>query len=309
MRRFRPLLAAFVVAALALAPSLADARAGGGSSFGSRGGRTFSAPSSTSTAPGASPMERTMTARPSPGYGAPSAPGYTPSRMGGFTSGLLGGLLGAGIGGLLFGHGMFGGGGFGFIGLLIQLALLYFVVRWLFRTFFSHRPAMAGAGMPGAGMSMFNRMGQPAPGMAATPGGGGAPPVTIAPADYQAYEQLLVEMQAAWSAQDLRHLQAIATPEMVSYFGEQLAQQSSRGVRNSVTSVKLEKGDLSEAWSEGSREYATVAMRFSMIDVTVDSTGRVVEGDPTNRALATELWTFVRAPGGRWLLSAIQQAH
>ncbi|MDT7952303.1 MAG: TIM44-like domain-containing protein, partial [Acetobacteraceae bacterium] len=119
----------------------------------------------------------------------------------------------------------------------------------------------------------------------------------------------LQEVQAAWSAQDLRHLQAVASPEMVSYFSEQLSEQASRGVRNTVTDVKLDQGDLSEAWSEGGRQYATVAMRFSMIDVTRDASGRVVEGDSVQRTSATELWTFVRSPGGRWLLSAIQQTR
>ncbi len=104
-------------------------------------------------------------------------------------------------------------------------------------------------------------------------------------------------------------MQRIATPEMVSYFAEQLAEQASRGVRNTVTDVQLEQGDLSEAWTEQGRDYATVAMRFSMIDVTRDAAGRVVDGDPTERTQATEIWTFVRAPGGRWLLSAIQQTR
>ena len=309
MSRSTSLVAALAVAALTLAPSLADARAGGGSSFGSRGSRTYSTPPSTSTAPSMAPMERSITPRtaPSPSFGG--APYAAPARSG-FTSGLLGGLLGAGIGGMLFGHGFFGGGagGFGFIGFLLQLAIFYFIARWLFRTFF-RRPALAGMG------GSFARMGQPAPGMMA--GGGGAmppsapqsAPVAIGPGDYQEFERTLQEVQAAWSAQDLRHLQTIASPEMVSYFGEQLADQSSRGVRNTVTDVRLDKGDLSEAWSEGGREYATVAMRFSMLDVTRDSSGRVVDGDPAQRTAATELWTFMRAPGGRWLLSAIQQGR
>jgi predicted lipid-binding transport protein (Tim44 family) len=46
-----------------------------------------------------------------------------------------------------------------------------------------------------------------------------------------------------------------------------------------------------------------------MIDVTRDSAGRVVDGALAERVLVTELWTFVRAPGGRWLLSAIQQGR
>jgi len=90
---------------------------------------------------------------------------------------------------------------------------------------------------------------------------------------------------------------------------EQLAAQASRGVRNEVSAVHLDQGDLAEAWSEGGREYATVAMRFSMVDVTRDAAGRIVEGDPNVRTQATELWTFLRAPGGRWILSAIQQAR
>jgi predicted lipid-binding transport protein (Tim44 family) len=104
-------------------------------------------------------------------------------------------------------------------------------------------------------------------------------------------------------------LQAMATPEMVSYFGEQLADQVSRGVRNSVTDVHLVSGDLAQAWAEQGREYATVAMRFSMIDVTHDQAGRVVDGSPAEHVTATEIWTFVRSRGGHWILSAIQQAR
>jgi predicted lipid-binding transport protein (Tim44 family) len=304
MSRSSSLLAAVAVAALTLAPSFAEARAGGGSSFGSRGGRTYSAPPSTSTSPYAAPMDRSMTPRTAPSYGGSPYGQQAPSRGSGFGSAIMGGLLGAGIGGLLFGHGMFGGGGFGFIGFLLQAVILFFIARWLFRTFF-RRSTLAGAGMGGS----FARMGQPASGMM---GGGSATPqstpVSIGPADYQAFERTLQDVQAAWSAQSLPQLQAVASPEMVNYFGEQLSEQNRRGVRNTVTDVRLDKGDLSEAWSEGGREYATVAMRFSMIDVTRDSAGQVVDGNPTQRSSATELWTFVRA-NGRWMLSAIQQGR
>ena len=36
---------------------------------------------------------------------------------------------------------------------------------------------------------------------------------------------------------------------------------------------------------------------------------RIVDGNPTERVLATEIWTFVRARGGHWILSAIQQTR
>lgn len=320
MRRSSSLLAAIAVAALAFAPSLADARAGGGGSMGSRGGRTFSAPSSTNTAPStASPMERTMTQRPA--AGAPGAAQSAASRpgFGGFGAGLMGGLLGVGLGGLLFGSGMFGGmsGLIGLLGFALQAALIFFAVRWLVRRFMGNRqPALAGA--PG----MFARNADvPAQGSRMLPGGGiaqpaatssssaAAAPVAVVEADYQSFDRLLHSVQAAWTARDTGALRAMSTPEMAGYFDEQLAAQSARGVRNEVTDVKLEQGDLSEAWREGNHEYATVAMRFSMLDVTRDAAGRVVEGDPDRRAMATELWTFVRGSGRPWTLSAIQQTR
>jgi predicted lipid-binding transport protein (Tim44 family) len=96
---------------------------------------------------------------------------------------------------------------------------------------------------------------------------------------------------------------------MLSYFAEDLAQNASRGVINRVSDVKLLQGDLAEAWREGGAEYATVAMRFSLIDQMIErASGRLLEGDPVRPTEATELWTFRRASGGPWLLSAIQQA-
>ena len=299
------ILTGLVVASLALAPALAVAKAGGGASMGSRGARTYSAPPSTNTSPSmAAPMERSMAPR-APGESIGSPAGM-PGRSGGFMSGLAGGLLGVGIGSMLFGGGLFGGGGFGLtglLGLLIQGALLFFVGRWLFRRF-AGQSAMAGGAAP--------RMAQAAPMAmqgAAMQGGGAGGAMAVNKDDYVAFEQLLQGVQAAWSAQDTRSLANLATPEMAGYFAEQLADQASRGVVNSVTHVKLEQGDLSEAWNEGARDYATVAMKFSALDVTRDRTGRVVEGDLALRTMTTELWTFVRARGGRWILSAIQQVR
>ena len=90
-----------------LAVSSADARVGGGLSSGSRGARTFSAPPSTSTAPGtAQPFDRTMT---TPGTAAPAGGGFFNRPGMGLFGGLAAGFLGAGLLGMLFGGGMFGG--------------------------------------------------------------------------------------------------------------------------------------------------------------------------------------------------------
>ena len=131
-------------------------------------------------------------------------------------------------------------------------------------------------------------------------------PIEIKPADFDAFERILGEVQTAYGAEDLGALRTRVTPEMLSYYSEELAKNTSRGVVNQLTNVKLLQGDIAEAWHESDDDYATVAMRYSLTDRTLDrASGRVVEGDDPQEA--TELWTFRRTSGGNWLLSAVQQ--
>jgi predicted lipid-binding transport protein (Tim44 family) len=131
-------------------------------------------------------------------------------------------------------------------------------------------------------------------------------PLTIGKSDYDAFERLLGEIQSAYSAEDINALRSKVTPEMLSYFSEQLAENASHGVVNRIDDVRLEQGDLAEAWREDAVEFATVAMRLSLTDRVIDrATGRTIEGGEPGEV--TELWTFMRVRGGDWLLSAIQQ--
>src|SRR6476469_2205183 len=301
-----------VVLAVALpvvvAISAADARVGGGGSSGSRGGRTFSAPPSTSTAPGiAQPFNRTFTQPGSPGMGTPApAGGGFFNRPGmGMLGGLAAGFLGAGLLGMLFGGGMFGGlGGMASIfGLLLQIGLIILVVRlamsWWQRR---HATASAYAG-PAAGPGAQSSF-RTATGFGL---GSGSAPLEILPADYEAFERLLGEIQTAWTNEDVARLHTLATPEMVSYVTQDIAAHKAQNVINIVSNVKLLQGDLAEAWREGDTDFASVALRYSLIDKTVDrTTGRLVEGSeqPTE---VTEVWTFLRPRGANWELSAIQQ--
>jgi predicted lipid-binding transport protein (Tim44 family) len=300
-------LAAIATALVLVSGDAANSRAGGGLSGGSRGIRTFSTPAPTRTAPSAAPIQRSIT---QPNRTAPLG-ANTAARPGLFGGGLLGGLaagfIGAGLFGLLFGHGFFGGmGGFAsLIGLVLQIVLVVFVAKMLFAWWQRRNaPAYAGAGAagaPGGSGFGFSSLGGAFGGGAAT-----SEPVNIEKADYDAFERLLGEVQTAYSAEDLNGLRARVTPEMLSYFSEQMSQNASRGVINKVSDVHLEQGDLSEAWREGDSEYATVAMRFGLTDSMVDrASGRVVEGGHPEEV--TELWTFVRARSGAWILSAIQQ--
>ncbi len=292
-----------LAASATLLVSSADARIGGGFSSGSRGARTFSMPRSTPTAPGtAQPFNRTYG---QPGsMGAPIGGGFFNRPGGGLFRGLMAGFLGAGLLGLLFGGGLFSGiGGLSsLLGMILQLALIFFLVRlamsWWQRRQMSE-PAYAGGPPPQA-----NTRGGPGFGV-----GSASAPLQIVPADYEAFERLLGEIQTAWSNEDMNRLGALASPEMVAYFARDLEQNRARNVINRVSGTRLLQGDLAEAWREGDADYASVAMRFSLIDTTVDrATGRLVEGSE-QPAEVTEVWTFLRRRGGNWILSAIQQTN
>ena len=312
MFRWRSLTALLLAAMLALAPSLADARAGGsyrgggGSSFmsqGSRGSRTYDQPMQRSITP-QSPSTSPSAGQSGYGYGAAHP----------FWSGLAGGFFGGWLGSMLFPHwGMGYGGGFGgVLGSLLSwvliIGLIWFGVRMFRRRFApAGGPDFAPMGFGGIGGGGF----QPGFGGSASPSRGA--PLAIAEADYQAFEAVLKHVQHAWSEGDLGEMRRVVTPEMLSYFAEQLAENQSQGVVNRVDQVELVRGDLREAWDEGRLQYASCALRWRALDVTVRADrrsgdpGYVVEGDPEHPTEAEEVWTFVRSPGGQWLLSAIQQ--
>jgi predicted lipid-binding transport protein (Tim44 family) len=315
-------LAAFVALIIALAPVLAEARAGAGSSSGSRGSRTYEAPPPTRTAPAPKPVERSLAPQQSPttATSAPAQSGGFFSRNP-FLSGVFGGMLGAGIAGMLFGGGFSGvglGSIGGMLGLMLQLMLIGGLL-YLALSFFRKR-ALATAESGHA-----YRDSSPVPYSSRLPGGGvdqigervGGPdytspqntrPLSVSESDFKAFEGLLDSVQLAYGESDIKKLRALVTPEMVSYFSEQLSANASRNVENKIEAVKLEQGDLAEAWTENSIDYATVAMRFSMLDVTrTIADGKLIAGDANSRVEATELWTFLRSDGGKWILSAIQQ--
>jgi predicted lipid-binding transport protein (Tim44 family) len=304
----RTLVALLFAALIALAPALAEARAGG--SYGRSGGGSFSSQGSRGMNTYSTPMQRSITpqqspsaARQAPGYG-----GYGSSHP--FLTGLAGGLFGGWLGSMLFPHwgmgGMGYGGGFG--GGVIGPIFTWLIIIWLawmgFR-FFSRR--FGAAASQGGGTMAFGGIGGAGGGSAAAPAQ--QTPLAISGADYQAFERILKDVQAAWSRADLAALRHNVTPEMLSYFSEELAENESRGVSNRVEQVELLRGDLREAWDEGRLQYATCYLSWRALDYTVQSSdpNTVVSGDRHQPTEAGEAWTFARSPGGQWLLSAIQQ--
>src|SRR5262247_827506 len=125
-----------VLALLALlGADFASARVGSGSSFGSRGTRTYTAPPATNTAPKtAAPIDKSMT-----NPGATSTPATAPStgglasRFGGLRGLLFGGLIAAGLASI-FGVGALAS----VLGFALQMLLIGGLV-WLVLAFFRSR--------------------------------------------------------------------------------------------------------------------------------------------------------------------------
>lgn len=311
----RPSAIVVILIAIVLAMPLdAFARAGKGGGFGSRGSRTFDRP-----------IERSITPQPAPGAQqpmvnpnalgqrqmAPSA-AMGASRPGFFQrnpmmGGLMAGFLGAGLFGLLFNSSAFAGMGAAapmasVLGMVFQLALIGGLVWLALRLFRRNaRPAPAGTG--------YARQAHgPSGALSGTAAGARVEKqFEPTPEDKDAFTAIIAGVQAAWTAGDVGRLRALATPEVVSWLAEDLSRDASRGVRNVVEDVELLKGDVTESWHDGERDFATAVVTFSARDYSVDGEGRVVEGDPDTPVEATEAWTFVRAAGGKWLLSAIEQ--
>ncbi|MCM2503700.1 Tim44 domain-containing protein [Aureimonas altamirensis] len=329
--RFGALLAIFTLVFSVVAVDYAEARRGG--SFGSRGARTFQSAPATNTAPSAAPVQRSITpgtaAQPNAGRAATGAAAGAAANRGLFGSPLMRGLMLGGLFGLLMGAG-FGGLG-GFMALLVQIALIAGVI-WLAMRLFRSRPQTATAGNqrqrgnamnyerqdPAAGGGRdFRHLGAGLGGGAATGAASASAPersgnpdeLGITPDDLGIFEQRLYQLQDAFGREDYAAIREITTPEIMSYLSEELSQNATRGVKSEVRDVKLLQGDIAESWKEGSREFATVAMRYSMIQVLRDrQSGNIVEGSDSEPVESTEVWTFLRDHHDEWKLTAIQEA-
>jgi predicted lipid-binding transport protein (Tim44 family) len=337
------LMAATIAIALIGVPTVSFAKARGGGfgggysggsrgysgseSMGSRGSRTYDQN-------GAKPIEQSTTPRPSAtpppsaagGPVAQPAPAMQPSflQRNPLLAGLAAGIMGSYIGHMLFGAtdssarttdaGEAVGEtnkpaeGFGSAGILLILMLLGAGAFYYF---------MRVRRSPTPDFSGITRSSTFSGSLAAEPSATTLSTATVGDevtsADKAAFQQLLTDVQTAWSKQDLAGLRRCVTPEMLSYFSTALAEQTSLDIANHVEDVVLLRAEVKEAWAEDAIRYATIGLHWSARDYTVSLTkqrgepGYLIEGNEETPTEAGEVWTFMRYQNGKWLLSAIQQ--
>ena len=325
------LIAALTVLAMVATPVLSYAKAGGrsgggssgGSSQGSRGSRTFDSN-------GAKPIERSMTPQTAPSAAAPQAarpapapampqPAAQPSffQRHPILTGLAAGFAGSWIGHMLFGsnnslaagtEGAEAGTG-SMWPLILLLALGGLAIYYFMRM---RQPRVATAG-PAFERSAVESQADPFAGgpMVSTL----SPGSVVSSEDAAKFRQMLMDVQAGWSKQDLDALKRLTTPEMLHYFSNALSENTSKDVENHVEDIGVLQAEVRESWTEDSKDYATVLLRWKARDYTLSLTkrrgeaGSLIEGDDQQPTESAEAWTFMRYQGGKWLLSAIQQVE
>ncbi len=307
------------------------ARVGGGSSMGSRGSRSMSAPKPY-TAP--RPTQPSSTYNPTqpttPPPGATATPSSGSSFMRSFGGGLLGGLAGGLLFGSLFGGpsahggvGATGGGGIGFFDILLLAGIAY-LIYWYIKKKRQEAAATSGYYQSSGTVEL-----PPQPMY---------PPVYDQPqqigalqgdqdlerglANIRQYDPAFNEarfqeasmdnffkIQGAWANRDMATVKNLLTDDMYRIFqGDADALKAQKKI-NRLENIAVRSVDITEAWQESGSDFITVRVLANLLDYNVDETsGQVIEGSKTEPVKFEEYWTFTRGVGGNdWRLSAINQ--
>jgi predicted lipid-binding transport protein (Tim44 family) len=309
---------------------LAEARAGGGRSSGSRGSHSYSAPRQTFSPPPSRPQTAPPPAAVTPGaQPRPGMPTPTPQpATGGFfrnvAGGLAGGLLGGMIGNMLFGGsghagpagGPMGGGGCTSIGLfdiLLIGGILYLGYKMLSRR---RQEALQTSDLGGSAVST--------PASWQTPEPAPAPSYDLQTelesirrtdpsfneASFKEMAQdVFFKLQGAWMRQDPALLKDLATPELAAILEKDLQELKAKGQINKLENIAVRQVEISEAWQEQGQDYITMGFLANLLDYTVDAnTNLVLAGSDKEPVKFEEYWTFTRPSGsGTWKLTAISQ--
>jgi predicted lipid-binding transport protein (Tim44 family) len=294
------------------------ARAGGGSSAGSRGSRTGTAPTPY-TAP------RPTQPSPTPGttgqYGSTTPPGAPSSFWRSFGGGLLGGLAGGLLFRSLFGGGGYGGGGgIGVMDILLLAGIAY-LIYWYIKKKRQEAGATAGyQSSTGRGEMPYQPQFPPAYDV---------PPVTTGARDLEeglahirqfdpGFDEarfqdmctdIFFKIQGAWANRDMAGVKNFLTAEMSGILQGDADRLKAEKKINRLENIAVRSVDITEAWQEAGVDFITVRMYANLLDYNVDeTTGQVVDGSKTEPVKFEEYWTFTRPVGNNpWQLSAIQQ--
>ena len=289
----------------------AEARAGGGLSGGSRGSRSYSRPTTPSTAP--SPYQATpqqsRPVSPSPyQQPQPAGGGFLRSMAGGMVGGMLGGMLFRGMG---FGGGMGGGGGIGLFEILLLAGIAYLIYRFVK----ARNQGGSQAGGYSSQPTVYDISPQPAPLTLQDDLDMGLAHIRQMDASFDEdrfSDQVMdtfFKIQGAWMNRELSPVSGLLTEEMRRIFQKDIDNLLAAKRVNRLENIAVRSVEIAEAWQEQGQDFITTLIYANLLDYTTDdTTGQVVEGSKIDPVKFEEFWTFTRPVGsGPWKLSGINQ--
>ena len=116
--------------------------------------------------------------------------------------------------------------------------------------------------------------------------------------------EMIVE---AFAKGDSTSLRPLLSDDVFAQFDGAIRTREEARQTLTTTLVGIRSAEIAEAALDGRTALVTVKFVSEQINVTRDSEGRVVDGDPSAVATVTDLWTFARSTRSRdpnWVLVA-----
>jgi predicted lipid-binding transport protein (Tim44 family) len=116
----------------------------------------------------------------------------------------------------------------------------------------------------------------------------------------------------AFAAGDTAALRPLLSDEVFANFNAAIQARAKANETLHTTLVGITSADIIEAAVEGRTALVTVKFVTEQINVTKDSEGRIIDGDPSTVATITDIWTFARNTRSRdpnWTLVATRSPN
>ncbi len=116
----------------------------------------------------------------------------------------------------------------------------------------------------------------------------------------------------AFAAGDAAALKPLLSDEVFANFNAAIAARAKASETLQTTLVGINSAEIIEASVDGRTAFVTVKFVSEQINVTKDSEGRIVDGDPSAVTAITDIWTFARNTRSRdpnWTLVATRSPN
>ncbi len=111
------------------------------------------------------------------------------------------------------------------------------------------------------------------------------------------FRHIFLELQAAWSAQDLHRLRPFETDSLFQNHSYWVREYKKQGLRNELGQVRIQKLQMVKIRSDKFYDAMTCRIFASMTDCTRWSNGEIACGSPNVSKRFSEYWTFIRGRG------------